>query len=99
MRRRWCGSRVKPRQIPLLLPAGQLFGLWRGQRLRDIEPLLEPGGKYELATLELYEGMKLTRRCGGSCLDILPMVHAVVVGQRDYASNHFINNAIDVRYG
>lgn len=33
-----------------------LFGFWRGQRLRDIEPGLKPGGKYEMATLELREG-------------------------------------------
>lgn len=32
-----------------------LFGFWRGQRLRDIEPRLKPGGKYEMATLELRE--------------------------------------------
>jgi hypothetical protein len=34
-----------------------LFGFWRGQRLRGIEPRLKPGGKYEMATLELREGM------------------------------------------
>ena len=34
-----------------------LFGFWRGQRLTDIEPRLKPGGKYEMATLELREGM------------------------------------------
>jgi hypothetical protein len=34
-----------------------LFGFWRGQRLRTIEPRLKPGGKYEMATLELREGM------------------------------------------
>ena len=34
-----------------------LFGFWRGQRLRDIEPRLKPGGKYEMATVELREGM------------------------------------------
>jgi hypothetical protein len=34
-----------------------LFGFWRGQRLRNIEPALKPGGKYEMATLELREGM------------------------------------------
>ncbi len=34
-----------------------LFGFWRGQRLREIEPGLKPGGKYEMATLELREGM------------------------------------------
>ncbi len=33
-----------------------LFGFWRGQRLRAIEPGLKPGGKYEMATLELREG-------------------------------------------
>jgi hypothetical protein len=33
-----------------------LFGFWRGQRLRTIEARLKPGGKYEMATLELREG-------------------------------------------
>lgn len=33
-----------------------LFGFWRGQRLRAIEPRLRPGGKYEMATVELREG-------------------------------------------
>lgn len=33
-----------------------LFGFWRGQRLLEIEPRLKPGGKYEMATLELREG-------------------------------------------
>lgn len=37
-----------------------LFGLWRGQRLRHIEPALKPGGKYEMATLELREGMTVS---------------------------------------
>jgi hypothetical protein len=32
-----------------------LFGFWRGQLLREIEPRLKPGGKYEMATLELRE--------------------------------------------
>ena len=32
-----------------------LFGFWRGQRLTSIEPRLKPGGKYEMATLELRE--------------------------------------------
>lgn len=30
-----------------------LFGFWRGQRLRTVEPRLKAGGKYEMATLEL----------------------------------------------
>jgi hypothetical protein len=44
----------------LLIRAEQdrvLFGFWRGQRLRAVEPRLKPGGKYEMATLELREGM------------------------------------------
>ena len=36
-----------------------LFGFWRGQRLREIEPRLKPGGKYEMATLELREGDRI----------------------------------------
>lgn len=38
-----------------------LFGFWRGQRLRGIEPRLKPGGKYEMATLELVEQTPLDR--------------------------------------
>ena len=48
---------------PLLLIRAEdervLFGFWRGQRLRDIEPRLKSGGKYEMATLELREGMSV----------------------------------------
>lgn len=33
-----------------------LFGFWRGRRLRDLEPRLKPGGKYEMATIDLREG-------------------------------------------
>jgi hypothetical protein len=32
-----------------------LFGFWRGKRLREVEPRLKPGGKYEMATIELRE--------------------------------------------
>ena len=42
-------------------PARVLLGLWRGQRLRHIEPRLRPGGKFEMATLELKEGTALER--------------------------------------
>ena len=38
-----------------------LFGFWRGQRLRHIEPRLRPGGKYEMATLELHQDTPLER--------------------------------------
>jgi len=33
-----------------------LFGFWRGARLRTMEPRLKPGGKYEMATLEIRQG-------------------------------------------
>ena len=36
-----------------------LFGFWRGRRLREIEPRLKPGGKYEMATLDIREGMTI----------------------------------------
>jgi hypothetical protein len=43
--------------VLLIRPEEQrvLFGFWRGQLLRTIEPRLKPGGKYEMATLELRE--------------------------------------------
>lgn len=37
-----------------------LFGFWRGQRLQSIEKRLKPGGKYEMATVELSEGMTVS---------------------------------------
>jgi hypothetical protein len=37
-----------------------LFGFWRGQRLRDIEARLKPGGKYEMATIELRENEEVS---------------------------------------
>ncbi|XHS78755.1 DUF1801 domain-containing protein [Burkholderiaceae bacterium UC74_6] len=50
---------------PVLLvrvePTRVLFGFWQGQQLRHIEPRLKPGGKYEMATLELREGTPLDR--------------------------------------
>ena len=36
-----------------------LLGFWRGQRLQEIEPRLRPGGKYEMASLELREGVTI----------------------------------------
>ena len=38
-----------------------LLGFWRGQRLHDLEPRLRPGGKYEMATLELREGTSIAK--------------------------------------
>ena len=44
---------------PVLLiraePVRVLLGFWRGQRLRGLEPRLKPGGKYEMATVDLRE--------------------------------------------
>ncbi len=37
-----------------------LLGFWRGRRLAAIEPRLRPGGKYEMATLELRQGIRIT---------------------------------------
>jgi hypothetical protein len=37
-----------------------LLGFWRGQRLGAVEPRLKPGGKYEMATLELHAGESIT---------------------------------------
>jgi hypothetical protein len=61
---RW-GHLVYACNGPVLLiraEAGRvLFGFWRGRRLRQIEPRLKPGGKYEMATLGLVEGTPLER--------------------------------------
>ena len=45
--------RVEPNRV--------LFGFWRGQRLRHIEPRLRGGGKYEMATLEIKQETVLLR--------------------------------------
>ncbi len=42
-------------------PERVLFGFFRGQRLRHIEPRLKAGGKYEMATLELRQASTLRR--------------------------------------
>jgi hypothetical protein len=36
-----------------------LFAFWRGQRLRLIEPRLKPGGKFEMATLEITKDVTI----------------------------------------
>lgn len=33
-----------------------LLGFWRGRRLRDLEPRIETGGKYEMGRIVLREG-------------------------------------------
>lgn len=59
------GHLVYFRSGPVLLiraePTRVLFGFWRGQRLRDIEPRLRAGGKYEMATLEIGPDTPLRR--------------------------------------
>lgn len=59
------GHLVYSSQGPVLLiraePQRVLFGFWRGQRLRHVEPRLKPGGKYEMATLELLQSTPLER--------------------------------------
>ena len=51
-----------------------LFGFWRGQRLREIEPRLKPGGKYEMATVTLHEddtvNQALARRLAKAAIDL-----------------------------
>lgn len=37
-----------------------LFGFWRGKRLGELDERLKPGGKYEMATMALVEGDKVT---------------------------------------
>jgi len=39
-----------------------LWGFWRGQRLRDLDDRLKPGGKYEMATITLVEGNTVSAR-------------------------------------
>lgn len=45
--------RAEPRRV--------LFGFWRGQQLRHIEPRLKPGGKYQMATLQLLPDTPLAQ--------------------------------------
>ena len=56
-----------------------LFGFWRGKRLRDIDSRLKPGGKYEMATFEIREGVALVlahchnlRRIAGRLVEPTP---------------------------
>lgn len=64
-RLKW-GHAVYFLQGPVLLirvePERVLFGFWRGKRLREIEPRLKAGGKYEMATVELREGATIPAR-------------------------------------
>ncbi len=35
------------------------YGLWRGKLLVNVEPRLKPGGRYEMATVQLLEGDRI----------------------------------------
>ncbi len=37
-----------------------LFGFWRGKLLQAVEPRLKPGGKYEMATIDIREGISVS---------------------------------------
>jgi hypothetical protein len=53
-----------------------LFGFWRGKRLRDLDERLKPGGKYEMATIALSEGDKISaaraRSLAKAAIDLNP---------------------------
>jgi hypothetical protein len=53
------GNLVYLRNGPVLVIRAEehrvVFGFWRGSRLRQIEPRLKPGGKYEMASLALHQ--------------------------------------------
>lgn len=64
-RLKW-GHLVYFRSGPVLLiraePTRVLFGFWRGQRLRHLEPRMKSGGKYEMATLDLKSDTPFLRQ-------------------------------------
>jgi hypothetical protein len=37
-----------------------LFGFWRGRQLRGLDERLKPGGKYDMATITLVDGDKVS---------------------------------------
>lgn len=39
-----------------------LFGFWRGQEFLELDSRLKPSGKYDMATIELREGDRLTTK-------------------------------------
>lgn len=75
------------RQPILLIRAEEhrvLFGFWRGKRLTGIEPRLKPGGKYELATLDLREGMTIDPRVATHLVrEAIEIEQEVARGNRD----------------
>ncbi len=37
-----------------------LFGFWRGKQLRELDERLQPGGKYDMATITFVDGDKVS---------------------------------------
>jgi hypothetical protein len=67
-------------------PSRVLFGFWRGQRLRGIEPRLKPGGKYEMATLELREGDTIKSALARALVEAAVALNATLGDPTDLAS-------------
>lgn len=55
-----------------------LLGFWCGQLLRDIEPRLKPGGKFEMATIELREGMTISPRVVRELVTVAVQINALL---------------------
>jgi hypothetical protein len=51
-----------------------LFGFWRGKSLRELDERLKPGGKYDMATITLVEGDKVSgaqaRRLAAAAIEL-----------------------------
>lgn len=55
-----------------------LFGFWRGQRLREIDERLKPGGKYEMATIVLTESSEI------NSAQVKKLVKAAIALNKEY---------------
>jgi len=55
-----------------------LFGFWRGQQFLELERRLKPGGKYDMATLELRAGDSISA----------PSARALARAARDFNERH-----------
>jgi hypothetical protein len=61
-----------------------LFGFWRGQRLIAMQPLLKPGGKYEMATVTYRKG------------DAVDYALAERLAREAYRLNHELGDPTDI---
>lgn len=62
-----------------------LFGFWRGQRLSAMEPRLKPGGKYEMATIELREGDTIASKVASALVAAAVELNATLGNPTDVA--------------